>query len=124
MLQFLKAQAASLTATLTDYAVTWLCVSFFGIWYLAGSVAGTVAGGVINFYMGRNWVFNAENRNLNQQILKYILVWCGNLIIVTAGIYVLTHYLNVNYMISKLVVSGIIGTFYNYFMQKKFIFTQ
>ena len=124
MLTFLKAQAAAFTATASDYVVTYLCVSIFGFWYLAGSVAGTVVGGVINFYMGRKWVFNAENKNLKAQILKYVLVWCGNLAIVTGGIYLLTHYFNVNYMISKLIISGVIGTLYNYFMQKKFIFTQ
>ncbi len=124
MLTFLKAQAASFTATASDYVVTYLCVSIFGLWYIAGSVAGTVIGGVVNFYMGRNWVFNAENKDLKSQILKYVLVWCGNLAIVTGGIYLLTHYFNVNYMVSKLIISGVIGTLYNYFMQKKFIFTQ
>ena len=124
MLTFLKAQAASFTATASDYVVTYLCVSIFGLWYIAGSVAGTVIGGVVNFYMGRNWVFNAENKDLKSQIFKYVLVWCGNLAIVTGGIYLLTHYFNVNYMVSKLIISGVIGTLYNYFMQKKFIFTQ
>ncbi len=122
MLTFLKAQASSLTATLVDYMITWFCVSVFGIWYVAGSVLGTVSGGVVNFYMGRNWVFNASNTELKSQILKYILVWGGNLLIVTSGIYLLTHYLNVNYLISKVIISGLIGTVYNYFMQKKFIF--
>jgi len=124
MLTFIKAQASSLTATLVDYLVTWFCVSFLGLWYVAGSVTGTVVGGCVNFYMGRNWVFNATGKDIKFQILRYILVWCGNLLIVTTGVYILTHFLGINYLLSKILVSGLIGTIYNYFMQKQFIFTQ
>lgn len=124
MLTFIKAQAASLTATLTDYLVTYVTVSLLGFWYIAGSITGTVVGGCVNFYMGRNWVFNSTKKDIKLQILKYILVWCGNLLIVTGGVYLLTHFLNINYMLSKILVSGLIGTLYNYFMQKQFIFIQ
>ncbi len=123
MLTFIKAQASSFTATAIDYITTWFCVSILGFWYVAGSVTGTVCGGIVNFYMGRNWVFNSTKKDIKSQILKYILVWCGNLLIVTSGVYILTHYIGINYMLSKILVSGLIGTVYNYFMQKKFIFT-
>ncbi|WP_199118790.1 GtrA family protein [Pedobacter sp. ASV28] len=124
MLTFLKAQASSLTATLVDYLITWFCVDMLGLWYVLGSIKGTVVGGCVNFYMGRNWVFNSTDKDIKLQILKYILVWCGNLVLITAGVYLLTHYLGFNYMLSKILVSGLIGTIYNYFMQKQFIFIQ
>lgn len=124
MATFIKAQASSLTATLVDYAITWLCVSVLGFWYVAGSVTGTVVGGCVNFYMGRTWVFNATAKDVKVQIVKYVLVWCGNLLIVTTGVYILTNYLGINYMLSKILVAGLVGTIYNYFMQKQFIFTQ
>lgn len=108
---------------MTDYLVTYVTVSLIGLWYLAGSITGTVVGGGINFYMGRNWVFNSTQKSIRSQVLKYILVWCGNLFIVTVGVYLLTHFGNVHYMLSKIIVSGLIGTMYNYFMQKQFIFT-
>lgn len=122
MLTFIKAQASSFTASVTDYFITWLCVSVFGIWYLAGSMIGTIAGGTVNFLIGRNWVFDAKQKDVKRQIVKYLTVWCGNLLIVTTGVYLLTHFLNVNYMLSKIIVSGLFGTIYNYLMQKKFIF--
>lgn len=122
MLTFLKAQASSLTATLVDYFTTWLCIKIIGMWYVYGSVTGTVLGGCVNFIMSRNWVFNSTEKDIKPQILKYILVWCGNLLIVTSGVYILTHYLSIDALLSKVLVSGLIGTIYNYFMQKKFIF--
>lgn len=122
MLTFIKAQASSFTASVADYFITWLCVSVFGAWYLAGSIIGTLAGGTVNFLIGRNWVFSARQKDVKRQIVKYVTVWCGNLLIVTTGVYLLTHFLGINYMLSKIIVSGLFGTIYNYLMQKKFIF--
>lgn len=124
MLTFLKAQTSSLTATLVDFTITWFCKHILGFWYVAGSVTGTVVGGCVNFYMGRNWVFNSKDKDIKLQILKYILVWCGNLLIVTTGVYILTHFFGIHYLLSKVLVSGLIGTVYNYVMQKQFIFTK
>jgi putative flippase GtrA len=124
MLTFLKAQASSLTATLVDYLTTWVCLKFLGFGVIAGSATGTVVGGCVNFYMGRRWVFNSVDKNIKGQALKYIMVWLGNLLIVTSGVYLLTHFFRIDAMISKILVSGLIGTVYNYVMQKQFIFTQ
>ena len=89
---------------------------------MAGSASGTIVGGVINFSMGRHWVFGAGEKKVYSQITKYILVWTGNLILTTTGVYLVTHYLNFNYIISKIIVTSTVGVTYNYLMQKKFVF--
>ncbi len=124
MLQYLKAQASSLTASGTDFLVTLIAVNLFGLWYLAASIAGTIVGGIINFSINRHWVFNADTKALKWQILKYILVWFGNLALVTAGVYLLTHFYHLNYLLSKVLVSISVGISYNYIMQKQFIFSR
>lgn len=123
MFRFLKAQASSLIASASDFLITLAAVQLFAFWYLAASITGTVAGGIINFYINRNWVFQANNKALKWQALKYILVWFGNLALVTAGVYLLTHFYHLNYMLSKVLVSLFVGTSYNYIMQKQFIFS-
>ncbi|GGE65450.1 putative flippase GtrA [Pedobacter psychrotolerans] len=123
MLRYLKAQASSLMASLADFAVTLAAVKLLGLWYLAGSITGTIVGGMINFYINRNWVFNANTKALKWQVLKYILVWLGNLALVTTGVYLLTNFYHLNYMRSKVLVSIIVGISYNYIMQKQFIFS-
>lgn len=122
MLTFLKAQASSLTASATDFLVTALTVGIFGWWYLAGSITGTVAGGLVNFYINRNWVFNAGTAEVRQQMIRYTMVWVGNLLLVTLFVYLLTHFFKLNYLFSKIAVSVVIGISYNYYMQKQFIF--
>ena len=123
MFTYLKAQASSLVASATDFGVTIIAANLFGWWYLAASITGTVTGGAVNFYVNRKWVFESESKAINWQILKYILVWSGNLIIVTAGVFMLTHYFNLNYVLAKVLSSVITGLSYNYIMQKQFIFS-
>jgi len=124
MYTFLKAQASSLSASIVDFLITILCVRVFGMWYVAASITGTVSGGIVNFSINRNLVFNATSENIKFQILKYIIVWLGNLLLVTGGVYGLTHFFNINYVLSKVIVSLLIGTSYNYIMQKQFIFSR
>jgi len=123
MLRYFKAQASSLTATAVDFLVTLLVANFFSSWYLTASIIGTVSGGMVNFYINRFWVFDAASKALKWQALKYILVWVGNLILVTLGVYFFTHFFNINYMLSKVFVSISVGISYNYYMQKLFIFS-
>jgi putative flippase GtrA len=122
MATFVKAQVASLSASIIDFLTTLVCTQVFHTWYLLGSVIGTTAGGIVNFLMGRNWVFGTKERNINLQIIKYILVWGGNLLLTTGGVFLVTHYLHVNYILSKIIVSLTVGTTYNFLMQKKFVF--
>lgn len=122
MASFLKAQVASLSASIFDFLTTLVCTQYFHFWYLMGSASGTIIGGIINFSMGRHWVFDSTRKKLHTQIWKYLLVWSGNFILTTTGVYLVTHYININYMISKIIVTGTIGVSYNYLMQKKFVF--
>jgi putative flippase GtrA len=122
MATFIKAQAASLTATIVDFAVTVLLKEVFHCWYLLASVLGTVSGGVVNFMMNRSWVFQAHDKKIHFQAVKYILVWIGNLVLVSGGVFVLTKYGGFSYIVSKITISVVVGVFYNYVLQKKFVF--
>jgi putative flippase GtrA len=123
MFTYLKAQGSSIIASAIDFGVTVIAVNLFGWWYLAASITGTVSGGIVNFYVNRKWVFESQSTAIKWQILKYILVWAGNLGIVTAGVFILTHFFNLNYMLAKVFSSVLTGISYNYIMQKQFIFS-
>lgn len=122
MLTFLRAQTASLAASLVDFAITFLLVNFLGAWYLGGSMTGTIFGGLCNFLIGRSWVFKSKSDRMTVQMVRYLMVWMGYLLIVTLGIYALTRFAELNYILSKLIMTGLVGTPYNYLLQKKFIF--
>ncbi|MGY4538322.1 putative flippase GtrA [Mucilaginibacter sp. UYNi724] len=124
MATFVKAQASSFIASLIDFLTTIVCKEVFLIWYVTASFIGTIGGGVANFALGRSWVFKKKKKEkaIPLQAFKYLLVWCGNLALNTLGVFLVTHYIKLDYKISKIVVSFTVGITYNYFLQKKFVF--
>lgn len=124
MVTFIKAQTASLIASLMDFITTIFLVEVIGCWYLSASLTGTILGGIINFIIGRIWVFDAREKEAPEQIIKYIIVWIGYLSLSGLGVFIVTHNWNVNYVISKTGVSFILGITYNYMLQKRFVFKQ
>ncbi len=154
MITFLKANVASLAASLCDFLMTMLLVQGFRINVVMAAATGTVTGGFINFLIGRHWVFktgdtsgtqNAERRTQNEmhhnklyfafgvkpsafsvavrQFGKYALVWTGNLILNTGGVYVFACLAGLHYAVSKVVASLLVAFLYNYPLQKHFVFS-
>ncbi len=122
MVTFVKAQAASLAATIVDFAVFIVLTAIFNCWYLAASITGTISGGITNFLLGRVWVFDALHGKMTRQAFKYLLVWMGNLLLVSGGVFVVKEYVGLTPLVSKIIVSLIVGFTYNYLLQKKFVF--
>ena len=122
MLTFLKANISSSIASFFDYLVTIFLVNFFRVDVVMASTAGTVFGGALNFFIGRTWVFESRKRKVHQQAMRYSIVWVGNLVLNTGGMYLLTKQLKVHYLPAKLFVSLLVGFCYNYVLQKKYVF--
>ena len=151
MITFLKANIASLAASLSDFLMMVLLVQWCSVNTVSAAAAGTVTGGIINFLIGRHWVFkrrtqnaecrtpNAERGTQNPQhrtlylalsikrsalsVTKYALVWTGNLLLNTGGVYVLTCQAGLHYTVSKVVTSLLVAFLYNYPLQKNFVFS-
>lgn len=122
MITFLKANISSSIASFFDYLVTIFLVSLFRADVVIASTTGTFFGGIINFLIGRNWVFDSKNRKAHHQAVRYGIIWSGNLLLNTGGMYLMTKVLKVHYLVSKLFVSLIVGFCYNYTMQKRYVF--
>ncbi len=122
MITFLKANISSSIASFFDYLVTIFLVNFFRTDVVIASTTGTLCGGIINFLIGRNWVFESKTRKAQHQAVRYGIVWAGNLLLNTGGMYLMTKVLKVHYVVSKLFVSLIVGFCYNYTMQKRYVF--
>ncbi|MDO6388656.1 GtrA family protein [Pontibacter sp. BT731] len=122
MFTFLKAQAASMVASAVDFLVTVLVVELLGVWYVTGTVIGTISGGITHFALGRNWVFQAVHRTVPLQAVKYLVIWKGSLVLNASGVYLITQYGGLPYLYSKIVTSLLVGFFYNYIFQKRYVF--
>ena len=123
MITFLKANLASLVASLSDFLMTVLLVQWCQTNVVMAAAAGTVTGGIVNFLIGRHWVFHAGDERAFKQLGKYALIWSGNLLLNTGGVYVLTSQAGLHYTVSKVVTSLLVAFGYNYPLQKNFVFS-
>jgi putative flippase GtrA len=122
MNSFFKVQVASVLGSFADYLTTIILVAVFHIWYLIGNLLGNIAGGTAQFVLCRNWAFPQSKNKIENQAIRFVVVFAGNLILSAAGVYFCTEFFRWNYLLSKTVVSVLLGISYSYLMQKKFVF--
>lgn len=113
---------ASFISSLVDYGCTVMAVELLGFWYVWGSGMGTVTGALVNFSLGRIWVFQSREGAAPVQLFRYSIVWIGYLVLVSWGIYILTHSFHINYLYSKLFITLMLGISYNYPLQKSYVY--
>ena len=122
MITFLKAQASAIGATIVDFLATFLSVELFGITKIDARIVGLIIGGIVNFLVNRKWVFEKQNKAM-LRFLKYTAVWAGNSLLNYVGYRWMLHtFPHVPYWVSMIAVATAVGVFYNYFLQKKFVF--
>ena len=109
---FKKAQIASILATAVDFLVMHMIVQMAGLaWVVPASAIGTILGGVTHFLVSRTWVFRAgEGR------------WAGNRRRSVSGLDLLTRDTSINYLVAKIGIAIGLAVFYNYVLQKRFVF--
>lgn len=119
---FFKAQLSSLLATAVDFTVTIFGHNILQLYYMFAVFNGAIAGALTNFFLNRHWSFSAEKENVAQQGAKYVLVWFGSLLLNLGGVYLLTEFGGVKYIISKILIAVLVGISFNYLLQKKYVF--
>lgn len=122
MKTFFKANIASFTASLCDYLLTIIFKEFLLLHAVGSSIIGTVFGGIINFSIGRNWVFQSNGSASFLQAKRYFIAWTGSIILNASGVYLLTELLGIHYIIAKLATSLSVAVAYNYPIQKNYVF--
>jgi putative flippase GtrA len=105
-----------------DYLATIVLVEIMHVWYLTANLTGNILGCSFQFFMNRIWAFKKADGNLRDQATKFMLVFAGNLMLSAMGVYFLTSCCHINYLLSKTLVSVLLGVTYNYYFQKKFVF--
>jgi putative flippase GtrA len=120
--QLLRVQAAAAAGTAVEFLVTIGCVEGLHCWYVLATVLGNLAGGLSNFYLNRHLVFRATQQQLPAQGGRYLLVWLGGLLLNATGVYLVTQLLHTNYLLSKTLVSLLVGLAFTYPLQVHFVF--
>ncbi len=119
---FLRYNTVATIATGIDFGVFILLNDLLDFWYVLSTFLSATTGGITAFILNRSWVFNSNDRQLNTQILKYLLVWGGSIFLNTFGLYLLVESSNISKIVSKVIVTIFIGITYNFLMSRFFIF--
>ena len=85
---FIKAQASSLIASAVDFLLMIFLVELIQLTAVVSGAIGTIVGGIVNFSLGRNWVFKSGTNSISVQALRYLMVCIGNLFLILIKIYV------------------------------------
>lgn len=133
---FIRAQFSSQIASATDFLVTILLAKIFSLYYVYATLTGSVCGGIVNCFVNYKWTFKNREGKKSHIIVKYISVWIGSILLNTWGIYLMTeslakspwiqeilsHYFDDLFLLSKIVVSLLVGFGWNYNMQRIFVY--
>jgi putative flippase GtrA len=119
---FIKTQAVLVAGSLLDFLVTYFVTDLLGCWYVTGNVAGNLTGCIVQFILSRNWVFTNATHPVPGQLLKFVLMWAGNIALSALGVYLITRNQHQHYLVSKLMMSVLLGVTYTYLLSTRFVF--
>jgi putative flippase GtrA len=120
--EFVKFNIVSLLATSVDFAVFIVLNEIFDVYYITATVISAICGGVTAFIFNRNWVFFGRGKIFYRQLSNFILVWGGSIFLNTTGIFMMVQYLKIDEVISKIIVSVLVGVLFNFTMNKYYVF--
>lgn len=119
--QLLKYTIVGGICTVLDFFLLYALTHFFGINYLLSSVISFMSGTLFNYFLCIGWIFDIRViKKRHQEFLYYILITGIGLVINTLIIWLLTEYLGVYFMISK-IVAVFITFWWNFLARKYFL---
>ena len=118
----LRAQAAALTATGTDFLLTIGLKELAGLWYIASNATGALCGAVVSFLLLRHWAFQRHDVQWHVQAVRYAIASGMSLVLNTSSVWLLTEVFDIQYIVSKIIVAIVMGLTINYLLFKHFVF--
>ncbi len=148
---FLRAQAVSQIAAITDNLLAFITKKIFDISnikvitlvghrfeaYVVATLFGQICGGILSCFVNYKWTFKSITLKLKYVIIKFFFVWIGSIALNTYFTFVLTEWLKETslantifgatnpddiFIFAKLFVSILVGFFWNYIMYKHFVY--
>ena len=119
---FSRSTLTSLFTTALDIGTLTGLVEWFGVNYVLATWLGTIVGSLSNFTINRLWAFDARDRPGTGQFLRFILAQAGASLWHTLGVWLLTRFLGIPYLGSKLAISALVYLGWNYPMNRWFVF--
>jgi len=119
---FFRYNVVAIIATSVDFFMFIFLTEVVLFWYLLSAVMGAISGGVTAFILERNWAFVKTDGKLSVQSTRYLLVWLTSIVLNITGLYIMVEFMRFQYVISKIVISLLVGIGFNFLTHKYFVF--
>ncbi|MFB5944718.1 GtrA family protein [Albibacterium profundi] len=119
---FSKAQVSAFSGGLVDYAVMIICTELLNIYYPISIIISGLIGAVVNFSINRYWTYRVHHLGVGKQLIKFIVVVLGSILLKSLGTYLVTSWLLIDYKISRVLVDIVVSLGFNYTLQTYWVF--
>lgn len=133
---FLRSVVSSQAASWVDLGTSVLLV-WIGLSSWIATPVGAVLGGIVNCCLNYKYTFHAQGVSPRAVAVKYAMVWFGSLTLNTVGTSLLAMLLDHwgilgamgftdlgNFATARLVVSLLVSWFWNFLLQRNFVYKQ
>ena len=119
---FLKAQASAFIGGLVDFGVMVAVTELLHIHYTISILISGIIGAIVNFTINRKWTYRAEGERVEGQLLKFVVVVVGSVLLKSGGTYSFTNWLAIDYKISRILTDILVSIGFNYTLQTYWVF--
>jgi putative flippase GtrA len=120
----LRHQAGSIAASLLDFGAMIACVEIAGLDATAATAIGASSGAMLNFTLGRTWIFRRHEGDWRTQVLRYALVSGASAGWNTLGEHFVSGTLHIEYVLARLLVALTVSLAWNFPLQRRFVFRE
>lgn len=121
VIRLLKYIAVTLPTFLFDLGLLALLVQSFHVQYVFAAGIAFIVATTANYLLSRHFVFLRSERSMALGYLYFLAIAGTGLLMVTVSIWVLVHILLFNYLVSRVLIALVEGT-WNYLMNLYFNF--
>jgi putative flippase GtrA len=126
ILVFGKAQLSAFIGGVVDYLLMIFFTEVFGIHYTISIGISGIIGAVVNFSLNRKWSFYSKtikySHTRSRQLFRFVFVVLNSIVLKSAGTYLFTTLLNIDYKISRVMTDLLVSLLFNYTLQKHWVF--
>jgi putative flippase GtrA len=119
---FVRHQSGSLIASAVDFSTMIAAVRLLELHPAAATALGAAAGAIVNFLLGRYWIFPDGRATAGTSAVRYAFVSLISLGLNSAGEYVLVTFARMQYVIARLLVAIAVSVVWNFPMQRSFVY--
>jgi putative flippase GtrA len=107
LVQFMKFGIVGISNTLLTLAVYTLLLKVFGVWYLAASAIGFIAGTINSFLLNRRWTFRGHVGDALTPV-RWTIVQCAGLGINEGLLYLFVDAAHVDKLVGQVAATAVV----------------